>query len=227
MFEGKYGKAIIIGIVVLVLIALGTLTFFVVDFIKNSNDKSKAAMTAEEYENEVVSGSKKKNKNKTNEEQSTIGLNLQVENIESSGEGGSESSKTKMYKGFPMAGTIKIPKIKLNLPVLSDATKDSIDVSVAINGGPGLNKVGNTLIIGHNYRDGRFFANLKNLANGDKITIIDNEGTSIDYKVYNIYTTAPEDSDFMNRDTNGAREITLDTCTDDVQSRLIVWAKEV
>ena len=31
----------------------------------------------------------------------------------------------------------------------------------------------------------------------------------------------------MNRDTNGKREISLTTCTDDTRDRLIIWAREV
>lgn len=222
MFEGKYAKALTIGLIVLVLVVLGTLTFFIVDFIKNSNDKSQAEKFSDEVE--VIGGSKRNTK--TNEDEELIGLNLQLENI-IAGNGNSSDPNQKLYKGYPMSGTIKIPKIDLNLPVLSKASAKSIDVSVAINGGPGLNEVGNTIIIGHNYRDGRFFANLKNLTNGDKIYITDNNGNTVEYRIYNIYTTSPEDSDFMDRDTNGAREITLDTCTDDTQSRLIIWAKEV
>ena len=30
----------------------------------------------------------------------------------------------------------------------------------------------------------------------------------------------------MNRDTNGKREISLTTCTDDTSKRLIIWAEE-
>ena len=155
-------------------------------------------------------------------------MSIGLENIITpEGNSTDSQSDTKKYKGYPMSGTIKIPKIDLNLPVLSDASAKSIDVSVAINGGPGLNQIGNTIIIGHNYRDGRFFANLKNVSNGDKVYITDNDGKTVEYQIYNVYTTAPEDSDFMERDTNGLREITLDTCTDDTQSRLIVWAKEI
>ena len=44
--------------------------------------------------------------------------------------------------------------------------------------------------------------------------------------VYNTYITTPEDSSYMGRDTEGKREVTLDTCTDDSQSRFLVFAKE-
>ena len=43
----------------------------------------------------------------------------------------------------------------------------------------------------------------------------------IDHK----YETEENDSEYMSRDTKGAIEISLSTCTDDSQRRLIIWAK--
>ena len=66
----------------------------------------------------------------------------------------------------------------------------------------------------------------KNLANGDEIFITDETGTKVKYIIYNIYTTTPEDSDYMDREVGEIREVTLVTCTDDTKSRLIICAKE-
>ena len=46
------------------------------------------------------------------------------------------------------------------------------------------------------------------------------------YTIYKTYTTTPEDSSHLYRDTAGKREITLLTCTDDTQSRLVILARE-
>ena len=116
---------------------------------------------------------------------------------------------------------------KLKLAFQKIKGKGAIEVAVGIYDGPGLNKIGNTTIAGHNYRDGRFFSNNKKLVEGDKIHITDSEGRKITYSIYKIYTTSPEDSSYLDRDTNGKREISLTTCTDDAQSRLIIWAKEI
>lgn len=221
MFEGRYSKALTIGLIALIVLVIGIIAFFTVNYIKNSNERAQALEAVDELEGRV---NRVKTKTDTNtQDGNLISINVQPENLITTGSNG--NSSVPMYKGFPMAGSISIPKIDLNIPVLADASKKAIDVSVAVNGGPGLNKVGNTIIIGHNYRDGRFFANIKNLANGDKIYITDNSGTKVEYTIYNIYTTTPEDSDFMDRETNGKMEITLDTCTDDTQSRLIIWAR--
>ena len=89
----------------------------------------------------------------------------------------------------------------------------------------GLNKPGNTVIIGHNYRNGLFFSNNKKLQNGDKVYIKDETGTTLTYTIYNKYETTPEDTSYMNRDTGGKAEISLSTCNDDSSKRLIIWAK--
>lgn len=91
----------------------------------------------------------------------------------------------------------------------------------------GINQVGNTVIQGHNYRNGLFFSNLSKLSNGDAIYITDTTGTKIKYEVYSVFTTNENDTSFYRRDTAGLREITLSTCTDDGANRTIVLAKEV
>lgn len=93
--------------------------------------------------------------------------------------------------------------------------------------GFGINQVGNTVIQGHNYRNGLFFSNLSKLSNGDSIYITDQTGTQIEYKVYKVFEAESTDSSFYRRDTAGLREITLSTCTNDGSLRTIVLAKEV
>ena len=87
-----------------------------------------------------------------------------------------------------------------------------------------LNEPGNVTIVGHNYRNGTFFSNNKNIQYGDKIYITDIRGRRVEYEVFNKYFTTAEDADFMMRDTNGKREISLSTCTEDVKQRLVIWA---
>ena len=111
---------------------------------------------------------------------------------------------TTKYEGYEVYGTISIPKIKIEYPILENATPRAIKIAVAYSAGVGINRVGNTVISGHNYRNGLFFSNNKKL----------NEAT-------------PTDASFYNRDTAGPREITLSTCTNDGNMRTIVLAKEI
>ena len=60
---------------------------------------------------------------------------------------------------------------------------------------------------------------------GDKIYITDLTGKRLSYTIYNKYETSDTDAEYMTRDTQGATEISLTTCTDDSKARLIIWAK--
>ena len=224
MFDTKYKKILLAVVILLVVIAVGTLIYFIVDFNKVSNNNGEAADAVREAEGGVV-----KKKNKTNEvEGETATLNLQSQDIYSDQNGDSQGMR--MYKGFPMAGTLKIPKINVELPILADSSAKALEVSVTLQPlSAGLNKVGNTTISGHNYKDGSFLSNAKNLSLNDKIYITDYDGNTVEYIIYNIYVTERNDSDYFLRDTDGRREVTLTTCTDDTnitQNINVIWAKE-
>ena len=224
MFESKYSKLLTVLLIGGIIIIVGALMFFGVQLVRNYYINKDAVDAVERFEGD----SKNENKNTNTEENvvtNTVAPVLGLENI-ISGDGSSSDENKKMYKGFPMVGTIEIPAINLKYPVLEEASKSAIEVAVAVYYGPGLNEVGNTTIVGHNYRNGTFFSNNKKLVEGDKVYITDNSGNKITYVIYKTYTTAPEDSDYLDRDTQGKREISLLTCTDDTKSRLIIWARE-
>ena len=130
------------------------------------------------------------------------------------------------YKGFEVVGQIEIPKISLDLPILEMVSQSSLRTSVAFLYGVGINQIGNTVIVGHNYQNGTFFSDLDQLESGDYIKITDMEDNVVNYKVYEIKITTPDDGSFYDRDTNGKREITLTTSTDDTTGRFVVLASE-
>ena len=132
------------------------------------------------------------------------------------------------YKGYAVAGKLEMPTVNLQYPVLGQMTDaNAIEVSVAIQYGVGLNNVGNTVIIGHNYRNGLFFGSNKNLQVGDTIYITDWEtGERLAYTIYNKYTTEESDTSFYQRDTAGKREVSLVTCQTNNSYRLVVLARE-
>ncbi len=134
---------------------------------------------------------------------------------------------TTTYYGYNVIGTISIPAIDIEYPILEKVTTRSLKVAVAYLSGAGINQVGNTVIQGHNYRNGLFFSNLSSLSIGDKIYIKDTTGTEVTYEVYRNFTAEDTDTSFYNRDTEGKREITLSTCTEDSTVRTIILASEV
>lgn len=239
MFESKYSKLLTILLIVGIVIIIGVLVFLGISSMQSNSINKDAEEGVEHFQNKVsgeINNQKENVKNETQEnvknetQENTILTNeiapiVGVENVIVDNNNSSNENKN-TYKGFPMVGTIEIPSINLKYPVLENASKSAMEVAVGIYDGPGLNKIGNTTIAGHNYRNGTFFSNNKKLVNNDKIYITDTSGQKVTYIIYKIYTTSPEDSEYLGRDTNGKREISLTTCTDDSQSRLIIWAKE-
>ena len=221
MFNSKYGDILTVVLIVIIIAIIGLLGFWAYDVYTRNDAKADAGDAINEFNNRVTNTNKNNVTNNAIENVAKPTVNgVTSGDITTSG-----GTTQKLYKGFVMVGYIQIPKTGIEYPVLKDASKKAIETSVAILYGPGLNKVGNTVIIGHNYRNGMFFSDNAKISVGDKIYITDLNGNKVTYIVYNTYETTPEDSDFMTRDTNGAMEITLSTCTDDVSGRIIIWAR--
>lgn len=136
------------------------------------------------------------------------------------------SSNTILYENPFVIGMIRIEKINLNYPILSECNKDLLKISLCKFAGPMANQIGNLCIAGHNYVDYRFFSRLNELKKGDSIEIYDLTGKKILYKVYDIFEINPSDFSCTNQDTNGQKVITLLTCNNVNGRRLVVKAKE-
>jgi LPXTG-site transpeptidase (sortase) family protein len=150
----------------------------------------------------------------------------------------STNSSNKTYLGnYEVKGTISIPKTGIEYQILSKVTADSLNQSVAILSivsNTSLNetvtelnvKGTNTLILGHNYKNGKFFSDNYKLTNGDKIYITDSSGNKVTYVIYSMEYTEANDVSFMEREVGlNDTEITLETCNDDTTQRLIIQAK--
>lgn len=87
-------------------------------------------------------------------------------------------------------------------------------------------KFGNFCIVGHNYRNSKFFSKVPTLENGDTIELTDLSGQIFTYEVYDKYTVDPNDTACTSQLTNGNTEITLITCTNDNVLRVVVKARK-
>ena len=136
------------------------------------------------------------------------------------------------YK-YISVGTVKIPKINVEYPILdgqtdsAEETEELLKISPTKFWGPEPNEVGNFCIVGHNYRNTKFFSKVLTLEKGDTIQITDLSGKTINYRVYNKYEVDPTDVSCTSQLTNGNKEVTLITCTNDSKLRVIVKAREV
>ena len=218
MFESKYGKVLTIILVIVILALLGLIGFFAYDYYQKYVVTKDTAEFVDSFQGDMTEDDDSDNNEIADTDENPLDR-LNNANLTSS------SGQKPMYKGFGTLGTIEIPVIKLKYPVLEKVTKKSIETAVAFLYGTGLNEPGNTVIIGHNYRNGLFFSNNKKLNIGDKIFITDLSGRKLTYTIYNKFETTPEDTSFYQRDTGGKAEVTLSTCTDDSKARLIILAK--
>lgn len=128
---------------------------------------------------------------------------------------------------YNMIGSISIPSINVNYPILSETSDSLLKVSVCKFWGGNANEVGNLCIAGHNYRNKRFFSKVPTLSVGDIIEITDLHNKTLKYEVYDKYTVDPTDTSCTSQVTNGKKIVTLITCTNDSKQRVIVQAKEV
>lgn len=228
MFESKYSKVLTVILIVVILAILILLGFLAFDYIKKYNTTKQASDFVENYQGDISTG----NTTSDNNYEGNGDVSLNDINEISIGSGGNSNSTTtkKKYKGYTVAGTMKIPTINLEYPIVEEVSTTSLNTAlVFLYPSPdNLNMPGNSVIIGHNYRNGTFFSNLKKLSNGAKIYVTDYRGTSLTYEVYNIFEAHEADTSFYQRDTNGLAELTLSTCTDaSNDQRTIIFAKQI
>ena len=127
---------------------------------------------------------------------------------------------------YEYIGRIVIPKIGVDYPILSETSVELLKVSVCKFHGGNPNEVGNLCIAGHNYRNSRFFSKVDTLSVGDIIEITDLSKRTIQYEIYDIHTVYENDRSDTTQYTNGRKEVTLITCTDDGEQRIIVRSAE-
>lgn len=141
------------------------------------------------------------------------------------------TTQTKSYiakdgKEYSYIGRVVIPKIGVDYAILDHWSDELLRVSICKFHGANPNEVGNLCLVGHNWRNKRFFSKLPTLEIGDIVEITDLSERTIEYEVYDIHTVEPSNVDDTTQKTNGKKEVTLITCTDDSSQRVIVKCKE-
>ena len=227
MFESKYSKVLTVILILVIVTIVGLLGFLAYDYINKYFVTKQASDFVENYQGDITTGEENSSGNVV---EGNVTLDETEETPITSNGGAQTTATKKTYKGYSVVGTIKIPKINLEYPVLEKMSTKALETAVIAlyPSGDNLNLPGNTVIVGHNYRNGMFFSNIKKLSNGDKIYVTDYRGTSITYEIYNKFEASSTDTSFYIRDTNGLAELTLSTCTDESNDqRTIVFAKQI
>ena len=240
--SNKYSNILTMVLIVIIVAIVGICFYYGYDYYTQEAGEEQTKKVVEQFNNstakkKVVVAKNTTTKNEVSESENVANLSDLYENIlpepdvqEPVGdeEPTEREEPAKQYlEGYEIVGTIRIPKTGIEYPVLSRVTKKSLETSVAILYGPGVNVPGNTVIVGHNYRNKRFFSNNDKWASGDEVILTDVCGETVTYIIYNMYYTSPDDAEYMLRNVEeGVREISLSTCNDDSSQRLIIWARE-
>lgn len=219
MFNSKNSKTIGIILILVIIACVAVLGVIGYNILKDNNKENNIEANSESNKTTVLGGSSSK----------ANGTGTALSQIEST----SSTRKKDYMEDYEILGELEIPKTNLKTKILEETTKRSLEIAVAkIYTTSGLNKPGNTVIYGHNYRNSLFFSRNDELEKGDRIYITDEEGTKKTYIIYDIFETTSTDTSFYTRtaeDTEGKCEVTLSTCTDDASTtdrRLIVLARE-
>lgn len=130
------------------------------------------------------------------------------------------------YKGYDIVGIIEIPKINIEYPIINQTSDEAMALSITKFWGNNVNDIGNFTMAGHNYFDGTMFSNTNKLNIGDTIKMTDLDGKTIEYKVFDKYTIDPNDVKCVQSVEENTREITLITCINGRNNRLVVKARE-
>ena len=235
MFNSKYSKTLTVILILVIIAIVGLLIFFGIDVYRRYYIEQTSGEVVNEFKEQLNENTNTTvNKVETNTIVNDVTPNVDLNTIyENTVDEPSDNENGVKVPGtdYNVIGVIEIPAIDIEYPIVPDyqGSINSLNVAIVMlyPSNMSLNEVGNTVLAGHNYRNGTFFSNNTRLENGDKIYITDTSGERVEYEVVKKYETSTSDSSYMKRDTNGKRGISLTTCTDDTRRRLIIWADEV
>lgn len=231
MFKSKYSTTLTIILIIIIIAIIIIATIMGINVYKEYADEKDRKKIYATLQEQVTTG-----ENNTVDIQNEDNEEVQIKPIENTTNNTINSTtteqtnsrpKTQFYKEYPMVGYIKIEKTGIEYPILLDISPGALETSVGVSypSNPTLNQPGNVVIIGHNYRNGKLFANNKKLVIGDKIKITDLKGKTLTYTIYEISTIPETDTEYITRERGDNIEISLSTCTDDGKARLVILAR--
>lgn len=125
---------------------------------------------------------------------------------------------TRQINGLDYIGYLKIEKLSLDLPILSDWSYPLIRISPARYRGSVYEN--NMIILAHNYN--AHFGYIHRLDKGDKVEFVDMDNNHFIYKVEEVEKI---NGDKMKKLLSGDWDLTLFTCTLGGKSRVVVRCK--
>lgn len=123
-------------------------------------------------------------------------------------------------------GTIKISKTGQEYPIIGKWSYKLLKISICRYKGGAPNQAGqNLVLIGHNYKSGAHFGNLKSLEVGDEILLTATGGEPVRYEIYEMEGVKPDAFSALEK-WRGEAGLTLMTCKNNGNNRLIVRCEQ-
>lgn len=139
------------------------------------------------------------------------------------------SNKNTIISDDTVIGVIEIPVLKVSYPFFAGINDDLLKISPCCFFGnipsTNFNEKNNLCIAGHNYDNNKFFSNIKKLNINDKIVIHDNLNNSFTYSVFKNYEVNNNDLSPIYTNFTDSSELTLVTCNNFNNKRIIIKAK--
>lgn len=140
---------------------------------------------------------------------------------------------TKLYANYisnesvdetSVIGTIEIPTINIYYPVFSNCDDNLLKISPCKLYGPSIGQLGNLCIAGHNYDNTKFFSKIGSLSTNDEIILYNNYNKKFLYYVSDIYEVEFNDLSPIYNYNKKSKLLTLITCNNINNKRIIVKA---
>jgi LPXTG-site transpeptidase (sortase) family protein len=122
-------------------------------------------------------------------------------------------------------GRIIIPSLGIGYIILNQTTDKNLDISITKVTGPQLHEKGNLVLAGHNMKNGSLFGKLKKAKPSDVIVLEDLAGQKFEYKIVDRYKVNEHDLRPLSQQNRLDSIITLITCTEESDERLVVVAE--
>lgn len=208
-----------------IIITFFSLFFAVALIIGIINYKEKNKKIEEDYHEETAQIIE----NQSKEENETIIINIEKkaekeERVENKKDAATLTQE--IYNINGPIGRLYIPKTGLNTEIYSNVTVDKMEeMPCFLYTTGGLNKIGTTLLVGHNRMNGKLFSDNDELEEGDEFYFKDIEGKELKYIVYSKTIKIDGDISFVREEVNNPT-IALSCCTDNNDDyRIVILAK--
>ncbi len=133
-------------------------------------------------------------------------------------------NSTKIIENFYVIGIIEIPQINVNYPIFSNYNDELLKISPCRFYGCFPGEIGNLCIAGHNYDNNKFFSRISALNENDEIIVYDSYNKKFSYYVCDIYEVKPDDLSPIYIFNGNSKILTLVTCNNFNNNRIIVKA---